>query len=303
MALAAFWQVAAFLPTVTASALLPLTPQSLSFADGMPKGKSLTPLVVRLRTAALRKPSKTNGGGALVAVDGAERMRLTQRRISRLVRAAQAAELPPAQASDLVDSIPTGWSARKRQVAVQLTHAFAAHGTVVRRGTFASLVSACRKAGELPEATELLACLHAVGLCTNPNVYSALMSDLCASGHPARALQLETSMREAGATPSNETLTVLLSSLGRARANDLATGLARRILSVGRNGTAYDLPLYNCLIQSLLRGGTDAEVREVVEQMMVAGLAPSVRTLNILLKGSVHAGGSLEGALEVSLAL
>ena len=41
------------------------------------------------------------------------------------------------------------------------------------------------------------------------------------------------------------------------------------------------------------------QVREVVDQMMMAGLAPTARTLNILLKGSVATGDSLEGALEV----
>ena len=73
-------------------------------------------------------------------------------------------------------------------------------------------------------------------------------------------MQLETSMRAAGATPSNETLTVLLSSLGRAHAGELASRFARRLLSDGRNGDAYDLPLYNCLMQSMLREGTDADV-------------------------------------------
>ena len=37
----------------------------------------------------------------------------------------------------------------------------------------------------------------------------------------------------------------------------------------------------------------------MVDQMMMAGLAPTARTLNILLKGSVATGDSLEGALEV----
>ena len=273
-------------------------PTSMRFADGIPKGKSLSPVVVRLRTAALRKPMP---GSTLAQLEPLHEKRVhrVRRRVARVVRAARSCyDLPPEQASDLVDSIPTKWSTRKRRVAVELCHSFASEGTVIRRGSFAALIASCRKAGELDEAEALLYRLHAVGLATNPNIYAALMGDLCAAGHPERALSLEASMRGAGVQHSNETLTVLLSSLGRAGATQDALRLAQRIRIEGEH-QAYDLPMYNAQLQALLAGGAEDEVKRVIEQLRSAGLAPSTRTLNVLLKGFVQAAGSLEAAVEV----
>ena len=293
--------MACALPAAALFAALASTSPPLRFADGIPKGASLSPLVVRLRTAALRKPLPNSALTAEALGPHDEKlMRRTQRRASRLVRVAEDHSLPPEQASDLVDSIPTAWSARKRQVAVELVHAFASEGTVVRRGTFASLVGACRKAGELSQAEALLERLHGVGLGTNPNVYAALMGDLCAAGHPARALALEASMRKMGVRATNETLTVLLSSLGRAGAVEEALRLAQRIrIDAESGGAVYDLPLYNAVLQALLVGGNEADVTRVIELLRAAGHVPSTRTLNVLLKGLIQTRGSLEAALEV----
>ena len=142
-------------------------------------------------------------------------------------------KLAPNDASDLIDSIPTQWSARKRRLAVELVLAFAEVGIVVRRGTFYSLVGACRKAGELSQAEALVSRLHACGLAANPNVYSALMKDLCAAGQAEAAVRLEASMRAAGARPSNETHAVLLTALMRHGHAPLALAHARRLGASG----------------------------------------------------------------------
>ena len=97
--------------------------------------------------------------------------------------------------------------------------------------------------------------LEAVGKRPNPNVYSSLMGDLCAAGQPDRALELLGQMRAAGVTPSNVTLTVLLSSLLRANAVGAALDLANELREAQRErAIQYDLPLYNTILQALLAG-------------------------------------------------
>lgn len=210
-----------------ASLLPPQPPPNLRYADGAPKGQTLSPDLLRLRGIALRKSKTAFGNPA--------------RHAARVVRVAHRAELAPSLASDLVDSIKTHYSARKRRVAVELTHAFAVDGTIIRSGTFSKLIGACRKAGELAQARSLITRLHGAGKRLNPTVYAALMGDMCAAGHTEEAMQLEASMRAAGAVPSNRTLSVLLSSLLRAGATDEAVGLAQRLC----DGGPWDLPLYN----------------------------------------------------------
>lgn len=262
------------------------TAHSLRFADGKPKGKALSPFVVRLRSLALKKTPPT----------AAAPLR-PERRARLLVRVAQNSNLPPEQASDLVDSIPTKWSARKRTVAVALTHAFAGAGTVVRSSTYASLVKACRGAGELDEARALLERLHTTGKRANPSVYGSLISEYCRAGQPWDAQQLEAGMRAVGVRPNNMTLTVLLSSLVRLGDVPSAIELARRLHR--DDSEVYDLPLHNAIVQALLAGGDAEEVAEALEALRLAGYAPSAYTLNIVLKGFLENDGSLQAALDV----
>ena len=275
-----------------AAALMP-TPlahggvQPYKFADGAPKAAALSPVLVRLRTMALRKPKRDLHGRTAAR---------TSQRAARLARVAGRLLLAPSNASDLVDSIDARYSPRKRRIAVELVHAFADEGTVVRRGTFFSLVGACRRASELQAAETLLQRLHDVGLAANPNVYSALMADLCHDGRPDDAMALEESMRAAGARPLNETYTVLISSLLRSsRGKPHAVSLALRLVDAG---ASYDLPLYHAMLQAVFAGGAQGAVREVLDQLRAAGHSPTAWTLNVLLKGFV-ASGSLDAALEV----
>ena len=262
------------------------------YADGgPPPGAKLSPYVVRLRSAALRKPSRRLNATAIAPA----------RRAARLVRVSLEKELTPSQANDLVYSIPNfkySGSWRKLRVAVALTHAFADSGVIIRLGTFAKLVGACRRAGMLDEAQSLIARVHASARHLNPTVYSALMSDFCDANQPTKALTVYEQMRSAGAVPSNRTLAVLLSSLLRAGAVDAALTLAHELREDTDAAPYYDLPLYNTILQALLAGGADEAVREVLEQLRSHGLEPSGYTLNILLKGFSH-GTSLEAALEV----
>ena len=275
----------------TAAALTPVPPKpkSFAYADDVRNAAALTPYVVRLRTAALAKPAK---GGKHLSEEQASRW--PARRVARLVRAARKARLPPSQASDLVASIPTYWSRRKLRVALLLTHHFADAGVFIRMRTWASLVAACRRANELRAAEDLIARVHATGRYLNPTLYMALLSDLCAAGSTDRANELLTSMRDAGATPSNQTYTIVLSALVKHGDTDASLALARDLRELP---SPCDLPLYNTMLRALLAGGADGEVRELLEEMRVAGLAPSMYTLNILLKG--FSAQSLEAALEV----
>ena len=163
------------------------------------------------------------------------------------MRVAQNSNLPPEQASDLVDSIPTKWSARKRTVAVALTHAFAGAGTVVRSSTYASLVKACRGAGELDEARALLERLHTTGKRANPSVYGSLISEYCRAGQPWDAQQLEAGMRAVGVRPNNMTLTVL-----RRHLCVLATSRPPSSSPAASTATTprYDLPLHNAIVRA-----------------------------------------------------
>lgn len=240
-------------------------------------GKLLNPLALRLRTAALRKKTSHT--------ESAEKL---GQRVELLARAASESSLQPSQASDLIDSIPRAerqWSKWERQVAVALVRSFAKEGIVVRRETFSTLVDACRLAGELPVAMSLLECLHSVGLCSDPHVYADLMADLCGCGRAEEAVKLEEAMRAAGASPTNQTLTILISSLIHSQEPILALQVVNELRS---RAASYDLPLYTAMVQAMFAGGARADVDEIFEEMRAKGMWLSERTHNVILQGYIN---------------
>ncbi len=67
-------------------------------------------------------------------------------------------------------------------------------------------------------------------------------------------------MGAAGLTPSNTTLTVLISSLLRSGATDKAVSLTHKLLQPANQARPYDLPLYNTMLQALFANREDAKV-------------------------------------------
>jgi pentatricopeptide repeat protein len=167
----------------------------------------------------------------------------------------------------------------------------------LQRGrTFATLVSACRRAGEIAHAESLVATFHGVGKHFVVSVYEALMVEQCRLGRTEAALDLEKTMIAVGVRPNDKSRATLLSSLLRARAHADALVYVRSLRAAGG---PYDLPLYNVMLQAMLANGDESGAREILGEIQAAGLTPSEYTLNVLLKGFASSGGSLEAALEV----
>ena len=247
-----------------------------------PAPKPLGPEAARLSAVALRLPL-------------ADRPRAT-RRIAHIARIA-AQRLSRPEVSNLVaalhrdnPSAPAGWAERsdRRWLAAQLSIALVGCGALLRARTLNTLVSACTKAGELEVARAL------VGLADEP-------------GGRVRPY-------------SNATLTRLLVAHTRAADADASADLARNLAN---DDAPKDLPLYNAILQTMLyagaprrgaaprrarranapapsRTGRAAEVQRVLVRMRAAGVDPSDRTFNILIKGFARRG-SLDAALEVPL--
>lgn len=268
--------VAVTLVLLSAACTAAVRSPTARYADGLPKRAQLSPLALRVREAAL-KPEH-----------------LCERRAARIARVSTA--LPPDELSDMIDSIPTGRSARrKRAVAAELVRAFAEAGQVARTSTFSSLIAACRRQGELGRCERLVETLHGAGLRVNPKQYASLIGDLASAGDVAGALRLERSAAAAGVAPTNETHAVLISSLLASGHVAPAAEIARRLRD---EAGAYDLPLYNTMLQALLACGVDGEARSLLGAIRAAGLRPTERTISVLLKGFVQ-HDELGAALEV----
>ncbi|KAL1523895.1 hypothetical protein AB1Y20_018814 [Prymnesium parvum] len=214
-----------------------------------------------------------------------------------LLRGAPAGSpLAPAELSDLVDHL----SRTRRDLALRLLHSHAAAGAVARSGSFASLLTRCRKAAELDECVALLATLHAAGLRANPTQYLSLLAALGRAGRLALLRQVYDAMAAAGARRSNQTHTVVLSALLRGGDVRAAAEIAAALLAADEY-PRLDLPLRNTMLAALLRARELPAARRMLADVGAAGLTPCERTLNVVLHGLLlpGGGGALSDALEI----
>ena len=226
------------------------------YAEGTPKQPALTLSAQRLRSALFRPQ------GALPAED-----------------AAASVAMEPAELSDLLDKL-----LRKRlPIATRLALGYARAGTVPRSGTFSTLISRCRQAGEHDECVALVDTLHSVGLRGNPNMYLSLIATLAKADRHEQLLHVYGGMRRMGVRQSNQTHTVVLASLLRAERVAEAADVARELRSESMRDDyrTFDVGLRNVILQALLRHGDVDEVRwqsravcRVGRESLVRGRAP-----------------------------
>jgi len=190
--------------------------------------------------------------------------------------------------------------------ASKMIRAAVADGAPPESTTWSSLVAACRRAADLSTATALLDEMRRAGVRANPNQYSSLIDALVRAGQPARAAALLQHMQAACGSGDSRTHAVTIGALLRAGADSdalrITHGLLASLDAASAAGVepplAPDLPLFNVMLQAVLRSGAEGDSRRVLGHMREARLPPSQRTLNIMLS-SFTRRGQLPAALEV----
>ena len=160
--------------------------------------------------------------------------------------------------------------------------------------TFDALAARLRRDGRLDEASEALTAFHRAGGVSNPSQSAALMAALAREGRTMEALSLHSLVRADNRT-SAMLLTALLQAGEVAGAGRLASELGA---SLRGGGASPDLPLFNVMLQSLLRSGRASEASSLLSASGSSRLRPSARTLHTLLHSFVSAG-ELPAAVEV----
>ncbi|EOD21699.1 hypothetical protein EMIHUDRAFT_207727 [Emiliania huxleyi CCMP1516] len=159
--------------------------------------------------------------------------------------------------------------------------------------TFDALAARLRRDGRLDEASEALTAFHRAGGVSNPSQSAALMAALAREGRTMEALSLHSLVRADNRT-SAMLLTALLQAGEVAGAGRLASELGA---SLRGGGASPDLPLFNVMLQSLLRSGRASEASTLLSASGSSRLRPSARTLHTLLHSFVSAG-ELPAAVE-----
>ncbi len=187
--------------------------------------------------------------------------------------------------------------AHEHQRAIDLLRAATNLGRAPYRQSYDALAAALTKLDQLDDALEVLSALHAAEKRANPTNYRSILRKLAALGRADEAFQLLRDMSEAGVAPDARAHAEVLTEL--LRSGDSASAAAHAsALHQSSKPPARDLPLFNVMLQSLLKEGRATEASELLGELRAAGLEPSARTLNILLT-SFTSRGRLPEALEV----
>merc|ERR1719277_2764628 len=124
--------------------------------------------------------------------------------------------------------------------------------------------------------------------------YNTLLDGCARYGMLDRGLGLLRDMEDAGVTPSNFTLSVLVKLANRGRRPEKAFELCSELSS--KYGIRLNMHVYNNLVHACTAHGNLPRALEVFEQMLSERVRPDVRTYTLLLRGCISASATTEAA-------
>merc|ERR1719277_2564965 len=124
--------------------------------------------------------------------------------------------------------------------------------------------------------------------------YNTLLDGCARLGMLERGLGLLRDMQDAGVTPSNFTLSVLVKLANRGRRPDKAFELCNELSN--KYGIRLNMHVYNNLVHACTAHGNLPRALEVFEQMLGERVRPDVRTYTLLLRACISASATTEAA-------
>jgi len=156
--------------------------------------------------------------------------------------------------------------------------------------TYASLLSACERAGNVEKAVDMLDAMHAQGLVGPQQMYNGVIA-ACGRQWP-QALEAFLGMQCAGVPVSVQTVNLLMASFCSGGEKDHALWLLRQMASVG---LPLSLTNYISLLQILSTNG-DYKAADAVYSMMQEAKQPPDASAASLIISAHTTGGDFAGA-------
>lgn len=160
--------------------------------------------------------------------------------------------------------------------------------------TYASLLSACERAGAVERAVSLLDRMHEQGLAGPPQMYNSVIAACGARWQPA--LEAFLGMQCAGVEATAQSATLLMASLCAGRQRDHAMALLQEVAAAR---WSLSLTAYSSLLGLLSSLGDWRAADLVHAHMATAGVQPDASAAGALI--TAHAlGGDQAGAEQLS---
>jgi len=228
-------------------------------------------------------------------------------------------------------SVLKGFSHRKRFDRVWAVHEeMRSQGLQYSIVTYNALIDACARSGEMSRVSSLLGHMSREGIEPNVITYSTVLKGYCQDnridkafevledmkrsanfspdevtyntlldgcaryGMLERGLALLQDMQDAGVTPSNFTLSVLVKLANRSKRPEMAFELCSEMSH--KYHIRLNMHVYNNLIHACTAHGKLVRALEVFEQMLGDRIRPDVRTYTLLLRACVSGSEPSEAA-------
>merc|ERR1719277_2273247 len=124
--------------------------------------------------------------------------------------------------------------------------------------------------------------------------YNTLLDGCARLGMLERGLGLLRDMQDAGVTPSNFTLSVVVKLANRSKRPDMAFELCSELSS--KYNIRLNMHVYNNLVHACTAHGNLPRALEVFEQMLGERVRPDVRTYTLLLRACISDSKTTEAA-------
>merc|ERR1719262_1691478 len=157
--------------------------------------------------------------------------------------------------------------------------------------TYSSLVKGYSLAGDVRRGFKVLEEMKASGkLLPDEIMYNVLLDGCAKESLVDDALKLLQSMKDAGITPSNHTLSILVKLLGRAKKVKEAFKIVEDLTA--QHGLRPNIQVYTCLIQACLNNRQLDKAMAAHDRMVAdAHCKPDERAYTALVRGCLQANG------------
>jgi len=209
-------------------------------------------------------------------------------------------------------------------------------GTKVSLVVFNTLVDACSRVGDMERAARLFRDMAEIGCAPDLITYSTLIKGYCVCGDIDQAMQLFMTMRkkgirpdaivynslldgcakkqmrtlceqvvrdmvDAGVSPSNHSVSILVKLYGRCRDLEAAFKVVNEFPS--QHGFKANAAVYTCLMSSCIQAGRLDEAMDLRLRMIQEQTYPDQKTYSTLLRGTLRAGNVELSSLLINSAL
>jgi len=157
-------------------------------------------------------------------------------------------------------------------------------GVSVSSVTLGTLIKAFGQAGRLSHCHEVWQKMHESAIVPTVVTFGCYIDACTRNGDVVRGEKVLLSMKELGVQPNAVIYTSLIRGFAQAKQPDKALNLYKEMQ---QDGIPATLVTFNSVLDVVARQAVDpSQIRSILEEMRIAGMAPDVVTYSILLKSS-----------------